>query len=77
MTGGGQYEIANYGFFEGDWFVWGGLGSTVKSRGTFGVNQSRTFAEFTDGLSNTLFHVRGARAISPTFEIAHRLRRPT
>ncbi|WP_406699509.1 DUF1559 domain-containing protein [Singulisphaera sp. Ch08] len=59
LAAGGQYGIANYGFFEGDWFVWGGIGSTSKNRGTFGVNQSRSFAEFTDGLSNTLFMSEG------------------
>ncbi len=53
-----QYGIANYGFFEGDWFVWGGLGVPSKTEAR-SVNQSRTFAEFTDGLSNTLFMSEG------------------
>jgi len=38
----------------GDWYVWGGLGSTNSNRGAFGVNRSRRLAEFLDGLSNTL-----------------------
>jgi len=59
LASGGQYGIANYGFFEGDWFVWGGVGSTAKNRGAFGVNQSRTYGEFVDGLSNTLFMSEG------------------
>jgi len=59
LTGGGQYGIANYGYFEGDWFVWGGMGSTTRNRGAFGVNQSRAFSEFMDGLSNTLFMSEG------------------
>src|SRR6185312_12446668 len=48
-SGTSQYGIANY-----NWNVFGGLDSTLMSRGAFGANRSRTLAEFTDGLSNTV-----------------------
>jgi prepilin-type N-terminal cleavage/methylation domain-containing protein/prepilin-type processing-associated H-X9-DG protein len=48
-----QFGVVNYNFNVGDWYVFGGLGSTA-SRGAFGANRSRRLAEFTDGLSNTV-----------------------
>src|SRR5262245_10326495 len=51
---GGTMSVCNYGFCTGDWFVWGGTGDTRKNRSAFGPNQSRRWAEFQDGLSNTL-----------------------
>ncbi|WP_337177021.1 DUF1559 domain-containing protein [Paludisphaera sp.] len=43
----------NYSVCVGDWFVWGGFGLQA-GRSAFSPNQSRRFAEFTDGLSSTL-----------------------
>lgn len=43
----------NYGFCMGDWFVWGGFGGP-KNRSAFGPNQSRKWADFRDGTSQTL-----------------------
>lgn len=51
--------IATYGFVQGDWFVWGGIGGTMKNRSAFGPNQSRTWAEFRDGTSNTMLMSEG------------------
>ncbi|MFM7318166.1 MAG: DUF1559 domain-containing protein [bacterium] len=59
LADGTQYGIATYGFVEGDWFVWGGLGSTIKNRSAFGPNMSRSWSEFTDGTSNTLLMSEG------------------
>jgi prepilin-type N-terminal cleavage/methylation domain-containing protein len=45
----------NYGFSMGDWFVWSGVDSPQpKTRSAFGVNLTRRWAEFADGLSKTL-----------------------
>jgi prepilin-type N-terminal cleavage/methylation domain-containing protein len=44
----------NYAFSMGDWYVWGGLDSSVTTRSAFGVNLRRSLSDFTDGLSNTL-----------------------
>lgn len=55
----GQYGIATYGFVEGDWFVWGGIGSSLKNRSAFGPNMSRRWSEFTDGTSNTMIMSEG------------------
>ncbi len=55
----GRMSVCNYGFCEGDWFVWGGTGSDRRSRSAFGPMLSRRLAEFTDGLSNTLFLSEG------------------
>lgn len=43
-----------YAFCMGDWYVWGGLGSTSPNRSMFGTNQSVTIADIKDGLSNTI-----------------------
>ena len=45
--------VTSYGFAMGDWYVWGGF-QGADNRGSFVVNQSRRFADFTDGLSNTV-----------------------
>ena len=45
--------VTSYGFNQGDWFVWGGIGGP-ENRGAFGPNRSRRTAEFPDGLSNTV-----------------------
>ena len=43
----------NYGWNMGDWYAWGGFAGP-PNRAPFQLNRSRRFAEFTDGLSNTL-----------------------
>lgn len=51
----GNIGGVSYGFSMGDWYVWNGAGNpNVPCRSAFGVNFSRRWAEFTDGLSNTL-----------------------
>lgn len=51
----GNIGGVNYGFSMGDWYVWNGVGNpNIPCRSAFGVNFSRRWAEFTDGLSNTL-----------------------
>lgn len=49
----GDVGINNYGWCMGDWFVWGSFASTQPNRSAFGPNQSRTWADVTDGLSQT------------------------
>jgi prepilin-type N-terminal cleavage/methylation domain-containing protein len=44
----------NYGFAMGDWFVWMGTNDSPLPSGAFGVNLSRRWEDFRDGLSNTL-----------------------
>ena len=48
------YGVSNYGWSEGDWFVFGGPTAPVQNRSAFGVNASRRFASITDGLSQSL-----------------------
>ncbi len=48
------FGVSNYGWCEGTWYTFGGFGSTVVTPGAIGTNLRRTFASFTDGLSNTL-----------------------
>jgi prepilin-type processing-associated H-X9-DG protein len=50
----GRSGVVNYGFCQGDWFVWGGFGGP-QNREAFGPNRSRRLAGITDGLSNTVF----------------------
>jgi prepilin-type N-terminal cleavage/methylation domain-containing protein/prepilin-type processing-associated H-X9-DG protein len=45
----------NYGFCEGDWFVWSGPTTSPLTRSAFGPNMSRHWSEFTDGTSQTIF----------------------
>jgi prepilin-type N-terminal cleavage/methylation domain-containing protein/prepilin-type processing-associated H-X9-DG protein len=49
----GNVGVNNYGWCMGDWFVWGSFGNTTPNRSAFGPNQSRAWAAFTDGLSQT------------------------
>jgi prepilin-type N-terminal cleavage/methylation domain-containing protein/prepilin-type processing-associated H-X9-DG protein len=49
---GGQRAVMCYGATMGDWFVWYKGGP--QSRAPFGVNDVRRYADFTDGLSNTM-----------------------
>lgn len=50
----GNVGPTNYGFCMGDWFVFGGPGSSARTRSAFGPNMSRRWAEFQDGTSNTM-----------------------
>src|SRR5262249_51405875 len=49
---GGFPAVMCYGATMGDWFVW--FKGGPRSRAAFGVNDVRTYSEFTDGLSNTM-----------------------
>ncbi len=49
----GLAGVTNYGVCQGDWFVWGGFNGP-QNRCAFGPNRSRRFAEFADGLSQTM-----------------------
>ncbi len=49
-----SYAVSNYGWCEGDWYVFGGVVTSQPNRSAFGPNASRRFASFTDGLSQSL-----------------------
>ena len=53
-TSTGRYGVASYNWNVGDWYVFGGVGASAKTRGAFGANMSRRLAEFADGLSHTV-----------------------
>jgi prepilin-type N-terminal cleavage/methylation domain-containing protein/prepilin-type processing-associated H-X9-DG protein len=55
IDGGQPRNNTNYAFNRGDWYVWGGMASTVQPGSPFQVNRCVTLAAVTDGLSNTLF----------------------
>jgi prepilin-type N-terminal cleavage/methylation domain-containing protein len=60
-----DYGIAgsnSYGVCRGNWFIWGGFSGPYNGA-AFSTNQSRRFAEFTDGLSNTVIvaEVKGSQ----------------
>ena len=54
----GDIGGVNYGFLMGDWYVWSGVNGSPAgnppTRSAFGVNLTRRWADFSDGLSNTL-----------------------
>ncbi len=50
------FGISNYGWCEGDWYVFGGASIATPNRSAIGANQSRGFASFTDGLSQTILN---------------------
>ena len=54
-TATGRMGVASYNWNVGDWYVFGGVGVGAQNRGAFGPNRSRRLAEFTDGLSNTVW----------------------
>jgi prepilin-type N-terminal cleavage/methylation domain-containing protein len=54
----GLSNITNYGWIQGDWYVWGGFTAPIN-RSSFGPNRSRRISEFSDGLSNTLVATEG------------------
>ncbi len=73
-------RVPCYGVNEGDWYVWNGLTNTgtpngPKNRGVFGPNQSRRFAEFTDGLSLTLF-ATDVKALNPFCQVGGQFSEP-
>ena len=47
------FGVSNYGWSVGDWYVFGG-GGAAANRSAFAINTSRTYAAFTDGLSQTI-----------------------
>ena len=47
------YGVSNYGWCVGTWYTFGGYGA-MPNPSAFCTNISRTFASFTDGLSNTV-----------------------
>ncbi len=49
----GISNVTNYGFCMGDWFVWGGFRGP-ENREAFGPNRSRRWADFSDGMSQTM-----------------------
>ena len=51
--GFGLAGVSSYAFSMGDWYVWGGF-SSPPNRSAFTTNQSRRWAEFSDGQSNTV-----------------------
>lgn len=59
LDNGNLFGVTSYGWFTGDWFVWGGWVNGQGNRSAFGVNRSRRLAEITDGLSQTLFASEG------------------
>jgi prepilin-type N-terminal cleavage/methylation domain-containing protein/prepilin-type processing-associated H-X9-DG protein len=48
------YGISSYGWNVGTWYSFGGYSLQAPTAGAIGSNLSRTFASFTDGLSNSL-----------------------
>ncbi len=51
----GEIGGVSYGFCMGDWYVWNGFNSPCpRTRSAFGINFSRRWADFSDGMSNTL-----------------------
>ena len=66
-------RVPCYGFNEGDWYIWDGLAANgtpngPKNRGVFGPNQSRRLAEFTDGLSLSVF-ATDVKALNPFCQV--------
>ena len=56
---GGRMSVCNYGYCQGDWYVWGGFQFPQRNRSAFGPNMSRRWAELSDGLSQTLLMSEG------------------
>lgn len=71
----GLSNITNYGWIQGDWYVWGGFSAPVN-RSAFGPNRSRRIAEFVDGTSNTMVAAE-ALAKQPLFRDCGGLSRVT
>jgi prepilin-type N-terminal cleavage/methylation domain-containing protein/prepilin-type processing-associated H-X9-DG protein len=50
----GKVGGVNYGWSMGDWYVRGGFAYPPPNRSAFGPNQSRRWAEFQDGMSQSM-----------------------
>jgi prepilin-type N-terminal cleavage/methylation domain-containing protein/prepilin-type processing-associated H-X9-DG protein len=59
------YAISNYGWCEGDWYVYGGLNG-IPNRSAFSPNASRRLSAITDGLSQTILAAE-VKAYIPAF----------
>lgn len=59
--GGTGFATTSYGFCVGDWYVWSVSGSALGpiNRSAFGPTVSRSLAQFTDGLTNSLLASEG------------------
>ena len=60
------YGISNYGWNVGTWYSFGGFALQTSTAGAIGSNLSRTFATFTDGLSNSLL-ASEVKAYTPAY----------
>ena len=49
-----QYGVSNYAWCVGTWYSFGGFSNPTPTPAAIGANLKRTFAAFTDGLSNTV-----------------------
>jgi len=65
-------RVTSYGFNEGDWFIWNGIGVAPQDRGAFCPNMSRRVAEFIDGTSQTLF-ASEVKALQPWCNVGGQL----
>jgi prepilin-type N-terminal cleavage/methylation domain-containing protein/prepilin-type processing-associated H-X9-DG protein len=65
----GAAAVVSYGVCQGDWFVWGGFNGP-QNRQAFGADRSRRLAEFTDGLSNTVYAAE-VKAYQPASNCRH------
>jgi prepilin-type N-terminal cleavage/methylation domain-containing protein/prepilin-type processing-associated H-X9-DG protein len=61
---GTNARVTSYGFNEGDWFIWNGIGNSPQTRSPFSPNLSRRIAEFTDGTSQTVL-ASDVKALQP------------
>jgi prepilin-type processing-associated H-X9-DG protein len=73
----GYTGVNSYGVCQGAWFVWGGFGGPYN-RAAFSTNQARRLAEFTDGLSNTIYaaEVKAAQAAANCRHVLSLVRDP-
>ncbi len=58
--------VSSYGWCAGTWYTFGGFACAVPTPGAVGSNLRRTFASFTDGLSNTLLGSE-VKTYTPTY----------
>jgi prepilin-type processing-associated H-X9-DG protein len=61
-----NYGLSNYAWNVGTWYSFGGFALPTPTSGAIGSNLSRTFASFTDGLSNTLLSVE-VKTYTPSY----------
>ena len=60
------YGISNYGWNVGTWYSFGGYTIQTPTAGAIGSNLSRSFATFTDGLSNSIL-ASEVKTYTPSF----------